>query len=164
MFVRAYYNRLVKMKQINIFHTSYENKDDTNPPIRLCYRGKCHYDSVRDNFNAGIGVGLGFANFEPGKADRDLFNASKAASDLCATQGELERVVVEESIREFESKKQKTTTTTNNNNNNSNESIVGLSTNAQLLVMNGFLLENVLIAQDVVGDDYEEMLKLLCAQ
>ena len=38
----------------------------TDIPIRLSYHYEAHYNSVVDPNNPSIGLGLGFANFEPG--------------------------------------------------------------------------------------------------
>ncbi|KAH9262818.1 hypothetical protein BASA82_000169 [Batrachochytrium salamandrivorans] len=109
-------------------------------PLRLCYRGKNHYDAVIDPLTPTVGVGLGLdASFQPGKADADLINAARQQTDLDATQEALERSVALSSM-----------------------ALQGaLSPAVRELVANGFALDNVLLASSVVGDSFDDILAVL---
>lgn len=115
------------LRVVNIFHQQYSTD---NPPIRLSYHNRNHYNSVVDPYNATVGVGLGLPNFEPGLADKKLvkeaitesenseiekllFEESKKQSELemteqeieeailAATQNEIENTILETSIKEY---------------------------------------------------------------
>jgi len=54
---------LYSLEPLNLFQTEY---DRNNPPIRLSYHNRNHYNSVRDPKNPAFGVGLGIAGLKPG--------------------------------------------------------------------------------------------------
>ncbi|VEL18992.1 unnamed protein product [Protopolystoma xenopodis] len=67
------YNRPVEIyhstaEPINVFQAEYSNE----PPIRLSYHGRVHYNSVVDPFNPSFGHGLGMPNYQPGLPEPDL--------------------------------------------------------------------------------------------
>ena len=88
----------VPFYELKIFHDKYSGEDSY--PIRLCYLGQNHYDAAIDPFAATVGVGLGLAGFEPGKADRDLIKGARLQTDVEATEEELNRAVLIASLEE----------------------------------------------------------------
>lgn len=141
-----------RVKTLNIFHATYlptaagaaasTTTTTTTPteaaPLRLCYRGKNHYDAVVDPLTPTVGVGLGLdASFQPGMADADLIRAARQQTDLDATQEALESSIAQSSIHG------------------------ALSPAVRELVANGFALDNVLLAQSVAGDSFDDMLAVL---
>jgi len=90
-----------RAKRLNIFHNKYEGSESAGiMPIQLLYRGGSHYDAVIDPYAAVVGVGLGLAGFEPGKAERDLVEAATIAADVEATEKEMERAVLAASLQD----------------------------------------------------------------
>ena len=208
-----------KVKRMNIFHNKYAQEECLLPPIRLCYRGKSHYDAVIDPYAATVGVGLGFPGLEPGKADRDLLTSAAWATDVEATERELERVALAASIEDLLSVKRSNSTKTSSSSStkkrrkyssssrssqfqsaNSSASAAmttevdfktaatttsssssastcdlssssalafattyqdGLSQPVRELLLNGFSLEQVMAAQAIAGDSFDDMLAIL---
>jgi hypothetical protein len=52
-----------EIEQVNLFHQQYSTD---NPPIRLSYHNRNHYNSVIDPNNPSVGVGLGLPQLQPG--------------------------------------------------------------------------------------------------
>lgn len=52
-----------EIEQVNLFHGQYSTD---NPPIRLSYHNRNHYNSVIDPNNPAVGVGLGLPQLQPG--------------------------------------------------------------------------------------------------
>lgn len=90
-----------KFRQLNIFHNKYANDDAHHAPIRLAYFGRNHYDAIVDPYAATVGVGLGLPSFKPGQADRDLLKTVSVVADVEATEKEMERAVMEESVKDM---------------------------------------------------------------
>jgi hypothetical protein len=81
------------LRTLNIFHGKYEDA----MPIRVCYRGKGHYDAIIDEHNATIGVGLGLPSYDPGAADRELLVGATKESETTA-QVQEEKLALEVSL------------------------------------------------------------------
>mmetsp|Transcript_16642 Transcript_16642/g.30533 ORF Transcript_16642/g.30533 Transcript_16642/m.30533 type:complete len:502 (-) Transcript_16642:196-1701(-) len=159
------------VEPLNIFQGVYSRSG--NPPIRLLYSNGNHYDAVVDPYEASVGVGLGLPNFEPGKVERDLIEASRKRSLLeysnalpkSATMTEKEENdvldrVKQESIRQFwNTEKNSTRRTMPSKASNESETLYPAS--VQELVCNGFTLAQVLDAYNRVGDSFDDMLGVL---
>eukprot|EP01097_Dermamoeba_algensis_P008212 TRINITY_DN537_c0_g1_i3.p1 TRINITY_DN537_c0_g1~~TRINITY_DN537_c0_g1_i3.p1 ORF type:complete len:198 (+),score=35.93 TRINITY_DN537_c0_g1_i3:367-960(+) len=100
---------------LNIFHSSYKTD---NPPIRLSYHHGNHYNSIRDPNNCAILVGLGLPDLESGgpekvsmkkaikeseanEIEQKLLQQFSQASDMEATEQELENAIIEASMKTF---------------------------------------------------------------
>lgn len=95
-----------RFKRMNIFHNKYAGEEENGAaPIRLLYRAGNHYDAVIDPYAATVGVGLGFANFEPGKVERDMLQTASWTADVEATEKELEKAALAASLEEAFGKK-----------------------------------------------------------
>eukprot|EP00042_Codosiga_hollandica_P017004 m.45013 g.45013 ORF g.45013 m.45013 type:complete len:233 (+) comp47153_c1_seq3:364-1062(+) len=91
------YNRNIEVycysdEPINTFRV----EGSTDTPIRVSYHDNVHYNAVVDPNHASFGLGLGFADFRPGQADRDLM----ADAMLQSEQEELDQSLVEAAILE----------------------------------------------------------------
>eukprot|EP01104_Vermistella_antarctica_P010199 TRINITY_DN269_c0_g2_i1.p1 TRINITY_DN269_c0_g2~~TRINITY_DN269_c0_g2_i1.p1 ORF type:complete len:420 (+),score=96.91 TRINITY_DN269_c0_g2_i1:238-1497(+) len=117
--VAEMFNRPIEVyerdKEVNIFNDVYSSDI---PPLRLSYHQGNHYNSVIDPNNPAVGVGLGWAEFEPGLADKlqmkRAFQESEMESldwgvmekqthhsDREETERQLEQAVLEASRKEY---------------------------------------------------------------
>jgi OTU domain-containing protein 5 len=150
-----------RVKKLEIFHSTYDESQTV--PIRLCYRGRNHYDAVVDPTTATIGVGLGFdPSFVAGKADLDLLQGVANKTDLQATQEEMEKAIMQASLSEFTSSSISAAAAAAP----ATTSSVGddIKPVVRELVLNGFPLDRVVYANRVVGDSFDDMLNFLLSE
>lgn len=99
---------------INIFQGSYRSG---NPPVRLLYSGGNHYDALTDPHSPSVGVGLGLPGLGQGPQvgplraalgqseamllEEQMLESIRFTTDQQMTEKEMERLMIEESRREY---------------------------------------------------------------
>eukprot|EP00038_Savillea_parva_P007115 m.167883 g.167883 ORF g.167883 m.167883 type:complete len:315 (+) comp12891_c0_seq1:249-1193(+) len=96
------YNRNIEvysysLRPINIFQAT----TNSNEPIRVTYHGNIHYNAISDPNNPSFGVGLGFADLQPGAADRMQVEQAQAASEQELIERELIKSLQQQSEEEM---------------------------------------------------------------
>lgn len=87
-------------RPIEVYHYSsepiniFQGPKCDNAPIRLSYHRSVHYNSIVDPFKATIGVGLGLPAYDPGLADRSLYEKAIRISEEDA----LEKAMLEDKL------------------------------------------------------------------
>jgi OTU domain-containing protein 5 len=73
---------VLELASMNIFHGTYKDsyKDTSDPPIRLLYTNREHYDAVVDPYEATVGVGLGMPGLKAGSVEKDRIEQAKKLS------------------------------------------------------------------------------------
>lgn len=175
-------------KPINIFHTEYKTADK---PIRLSYHDGNHYNAVIDPLCPTAGLGLGLPGLEPGLADKMQMEKAVLLSDIEATDTQLQKALKESNehnsinqmykqkalllsdieATEFqidqavlassiEASKPSHQTTSHVASAASNDTTEYPDT-VQELVMNGFELQKVIHAYELIGDNFDQLLSFL---
>ncbi|XP_065067011.1 OTU domain-containing protein 5-A-like [Rhopilema esculentum] len=94
------YNRPIEVfvystEPMNTFFCQSHVSTDENPPIRLSYHGRVHYNSIIDPYAPAVGVGLGLAGYKPGITDRMLLNSVIRSTENQA----LEEAMLEDKLK-----------------------------------------------------------------
>jgi OTU domain-containing protein 5 len=102
------------LEPLNIFQGSYRSG---NPPVRLLYSGGNHYDALADPRAPSVGVGLGLPGLGQGQQvaplraalgqseamllEQQMLESIRFTTDQQMTEKEMERLMIEESRREY---------------------------------------------------------------
>ncbi|PRP89089.1 hypothetical protein PROFUN_01809 [Planoprotostelium fungivorum] len=105
------------VEEIKLFEGAVEGED--NPPIRLSYHDKNHYNSIIDPDNPSVGVGLGLPGLHPMGVEKEMLNyvaeesmneriehdmmkLTQMESEANETEDMMNEMILEQSMREAE--------------------------------------------------------------
>jgi len=159
---------------VNTFHERY-----TDPPLFLLYSDGNHYDAIVDTHNPTAGLGLGLPGLKVGEADRSLIRGvvekseiedSEEAikrkimsmSDADATADQIEKAILLSTAAEH-NQMQKTDFASYPQSPSALPIIQpdNIPPVVQELVFNGYELDTVMRAYDLVGDNFDAILEVI---